>query len=86
MRLTRKMLSSAAAMLLAFAMPAMASPLALLQDPPVKVDVHTTESHTVWYLEPMWMVVGGLVLLLIIVLAVAAGRGERGGGTTTVIR
>ncbi|HYV96394.1 MAG TPA: hypothetical protein VE967_02940 [Gemmatimonadaceae bacterium] len=77
---------SVTAMMLAFAVPVMASPLSLLQDaqPPVKVDVHTTESHTVWYTDPMWLAIGGLVLLLVIVLAVMAGRGDR--GTTTVVR
>jgi hypothetical protein len=79
------MLSSAATMLLAVASQAMAAPLAFIQDAPVKVDVTTTESHTSWYADPMWLAIGGLALLIVIVLAVMAGRG-RDSGTTTVVR
>lgn len=83
MRFARKLFASATALLLASA-PLAAMPLAALQDAPVKVDVHTTESHTVWYLEPVWLAIGGLVLLLIIVAAISAGRNN--GSTTTVVR
>jgi hypothetical protein len=87
MRFFKTILTSAS-MLLASAATAVAAPIALLQDPqaPVRVDVHTTETHTVWYLEPIWIAVGAVVVLLIIVLAVLAGRGRDSGSTTTVIR
>jgi hypothetical protein len=87
MRFFKTMLTSAG-MLLASAATAMAAPIALLQDPqaPVKVDVHTTETHTVWYADPIWIAVGAIVVLLIIVLAVLAGRGRDSGTSTTVIK
>jgi archaellum biogenesis protein FlaJ (TadC family) len=87
MRFFKTMLTSAS-MLLASVATAGAAPVALLQVPksPVKVDVHTTETHTIWYAEPIWIAVGAIVVLLIIVLAVLAGRGRDGGSSTTVIR
>lgn len=87
MRFFKTMLTSAG-MLLASVSTAVAAPIALLQDPqsPVKVDVHTTETQTVWYTEPIWIAVGAVVVLLIIVLAVVAGRGRDSGSSTTVIR
>ena len=86
MRMLKQVMSSATAMLLAFAVPAMASPLAFMQDPPpVKVDITTTESTTTWYTDPLWITIGALAFLLFIVLIVMASRG-REGGTTTVVR
>lgn len=58
--------------------------IALAQDP-VKVELTTTESHTVWYTDPMWLAIGGVVLLIIIVLAIMASKNGR-KSTTTVIR
>ena len=84
MRFIKTMLASAGG-LLATATAAMAAPMALLQDPTVKVDVHTTEGHTVWYTNPVWLAIGGIVVLLIIVLAIMAARG-RSDGSTTVVR
>lgn len=55
-----------------------------LQDPAVKVSVHTDETNTTWYTSPTALVIGGLVVLLIIVLAIMAGRGR--GSNTTVVR
>ena len=55
-----------------------------LQDPAIKVSVHTDESNTTWYTSPAALAIGGLVVLLIIVLAVMASRKK--GTTTTVIR
>src|ERR1051325_6664884 len=78
MRFIKAMLTSAS-MLLASGLTALTA-----QDPPIKVDVHTSETHTTWYTDPMWLAIGGAVLLLIIVLAVMAARGRR--STTTVIR
>lgn len=87
MRFIKTMLTSAG-MLLATAATATAAPLALLQDPqaPIKVDVHTSETHTVWYTSPMWLAIGGVVVLLVIVLAIMAARGRDSGSNTTVIR
>jgi hypothetical protein len=86
MRIIKAMLASVGLSLAAVST-TLAAPIALLQDPaaPVKVDVTTTESHTVWYTNPVWLVIGGIVVLLIIVLAVMAARG-RDGSSTTVVR
>ena len=85
MRVIKTMLASMS-LVFATATSAMAAPLARLQDPqsPVKVDVHTTESHTTWYTDPLWLGIGALVVLLIIVLAVMAARGK--DSSTTVVR
>ena len=80
MRFIKSLLASAGASL-ATAGTAMA---AVLQDAPIKVDVSTTESHTVWYTNPVWLAIGGIVLVLIIVFAVMAARGR--GSNTTVVR
>ena len=55
-----------------------------LQNPPIKVSVHTDATTTTWYTSPAALVIGALVVLLIIVLAVMASRKKR--TTTTVIR
>jgi len=55
----------------------------MVQDPPIKVDVSTSEGSTTWYTSPQWLAIIGLALVLIIVIAVMAGRRKR---TTTVIR
>ena len=52
----------------------------------VKVEVTTTDSHTVWYADPVWLGLGAVVLLIVIVLAVMASRNREGKTTTTVIR
>jgi hypothetical protein len=79
-----KTLGTSAAMLLVTAATAMAVPLAMLQDPTLKVEVHTSPTHTVWYTNPVWLAIGGIVALLIIVLAVVATRGRE--SNTTVVR
>lgn len=60
------------------------APLAAMQDAPIKVDVKTEPTHTVWYADPMWLGVGAVAVVLIIVLAIMASRGRDGG--TTVVR
>ncbi len=77
-------LPTSAGLLLASAATAMAAPLALLQDPTLKVEVQTNATHTVWYANPVWIAIGGIAALLIVVLAVVAARGR--GGNTTVVR
>lgn len=67
-------------------------PLAAMQqqpasDPPKSVDVDIdVERHEgrAWYLNPVWMAIGGLGLALVIILIVMAARGGSGG--TTVVR
>jgi uncharacterized integral membrane protein len=54
----------------------------MLQDPAIKVDVSTSESHSTWYASPVWLAIGGLALLLIIVAIMASRRKS----TTTVVR
>ena len=51
----------------------------------VKVDLKTSESHTIWYADPFWLAIGGLAVFIIIVLAIMASRNGR-KTTTTVIR
>jgi hypothetical protein len=46
--------------------------------------VETAPTRTVWYTNPVWLAIGGIVALLIIVLAIMAGRGR--GSDTTVVR
>ena len=52
---------------------------------PVQLDVTIPASHTVWYANPVWLIVGAGVILLFIVLAIMARRRDS-GTTTTVIR
>lgn len=56
----------------------------VLQDPVLEVEVETNPSRTVWYTDPVWLAIGGIVALIIIVLAVMAARGK--GNDTTVVR
>jgi hypothetical protein len=57
-------------------------------DPPKSVDVDISvdkhEGRRAWYLNPVWMAIGGLGLALVIILIVMAARGGSGG--TTVVR
>ena len=54
----------------------------VMQEEPIRVEVETAPTRTVWYTNPTWLIIGGLVALLIIVLAVSASRKS----DTTVIR
>lgn len=83
MRILKTLLTSLGAVLATSAM-ALATPLAALQDAPIKVDVRTEPTHTVWYADPIWLGVGVVAVILIIVLAIMASRGRDGG--TTVVR
>jgi hypothetical protein len=55
-------------------------------DPPKSVDVNINvdkhDGRKAWYLNPVWMAIGGLGLALLLVLIVMAARGS--GGTTVV--
>ena len=94
------MLVATAMMLTAGAGAASASPTveapfvvaAALQDPTpappkggdVTVDVNLGEGRTVWYTDPLWIVLGAAAVIVVVALVAAAARG--GGGGTTVIR
>lgn len=49
----------------------------------VKVDVNLNEGRTVWYTDPLWIVLGAAAVIVVVALIAAAARG---GGGTTVIR
>jgi hypothetical protein len=63
---------------------------AMQQTPPpqqpgaqVKVDIDTDSDRTVWYTDPLWIVLGAAAVIVVVALVAAAARG---GGGTTVIR
>jgi len=76
MRSTKALLTSAGMVLTTVGM-------AVAQDPVLKVEIETAPTRTVWYTNPMWLAIGGIVALMVIVLAIMAARK---GGDTTVIR
>ncbi len=59
---------------------------ALAQEPPLKVEVTTAATRTVWYADPMWLGIGAVLVLIVIVLAILASRRREPKSTTTVIR
>jgi hypothetical protein len=71
-------------------MPYLATASAVQQTPPpqqpsgqVKVDVNLDTDRTVWYTDPLWIVLGAAAVIVVVALIAAAARG---GGGTTVIR
>jgi hypothetical protein len=50
----------------------------------VKVDVNLDDGRTVWYTDPLWIVLGAAAVIVVVALIAAAARG--GGGGTTVVR
>jgi len=50
----------------------------------VKVDVNLDEGRTVWYTDPLWIVLGAAAVIVVVALIAAAARG--GGSSTTVVR
>ena len=51
----------------------------------VSVDVDLDrDGGTVWYSDPLWIVLGAAAVIVVVALVAAAARG--GGGGTTVIR
>lgn len=50
----------------------------------VTVDVDLDRDGTVWYTDPLWIVLGAAAVIVVVALVAAAARG--GGGGTTVIR
>lgn len=79
MRYVKTVLSSLALLLVSSA----SGMAMMLQDPPIKVDVSTSEGSSTWYTSPQWLAIIGLAVLLIIV-AIMASRKRK--STTTVIR
>jgi hypothetical protein len=70
-------------------MPYLVTASALQQTPPpqqpsgqVKVDVDLDTDRTVWYTDPLWIVLGAAAVIVVVALIAAAAR----GGGTTVIR
>ena len=65
-----------------------------LQDPPqappkggdVKVDVDLDDDGgtTVWYTDPLWIVLGAAAVIVVVALIAAASRGGAGG--TTIVK
>ena len=50
----------------------------------INVEKEKKEPTRAWYLNPVWMAIGGLGLAVLIVLIILAARG--GGSATTVVR
>ena len=63
-----------------------------VQDPPpaqpkggdVKVDVDLGTDRTVWYTDPLWIVLGAAAVIVVVALIAAASRGGAGG--TTIVK
>jgi streptogramin lyase len=63
-----------------------------VQDPPpppaqpkggdVKIEVDLDNDGTVWYTDPLWIVLGAAAVIVVVALIAAASRGA--GGTTIV--
>ncbi len=74
-------------------MPMLAIASAVQQTPPaqpqggdIKVDVDLDDDGpTVWYTDPLWIVLGAAAVIVVVALVAMAARGG-GGGSTTVIR
>ncbi len=71
-------------------LPFLVTASAVQQTPPpqqpsgqVKVDVNLDTGRTVWYTDPLWIVLGAAAVIVVVALIAAAARG---GGGTTVIR
>ncbi|MGQ0647295.1 MAG: hypothetical protein ACT4P7_06960 [Gemmatimonadaceae bacterium] len=54
--------------------------------PPPKADVNVdvTTERVVWYLDPVWIIVGLIAAAIVIALIIAASRSS--SGTTTVVK
>lgn len=50
----------------------------------VKVDINLDGGRTIWYTDPMWIVLGAAAVIVVVALIAAASRGGAGG--TTVIK
>ena len=77
MRLIRKLMATASALVLVTATRA----YALVQEG-AKIEIKTTDSHGAWYTQPVWIAIGIIALVLILALIAMAGR----RGNTTVVK
>jgi len=48
----------------------------------VKVDVNVDKGRTVWYTDPLWIVLGAAAVIVVVALVAATARG---GDDTTVV-
>jgi len=65
-----------------------------VQDPPpppaqpkggdVKIDVDLDDDGTVWYTDPLWIVLGAAAIIVVVALIAVASRGGAGG--TTIVK
>jgi hypothetical protein len=65
-----------------------------VQDPPpppaqpkggdVKIDVNLEDDRTIWYTDPLWIVLGAAAVIVVVALIAAASRGGAGG--TTIVK
>ena len=78
MRFARKLMALSSMLVLG-----MGRPLLALQGP-VKVELTTSGNHGVWYTDPFWLSIGGVVALIVIVLAIMASRNGSKTNTTIV--
>jgi hypothetical protein len=62
------------------------APADMDKGPDLDVNVKIGETKTVeaWYVDPLWLTIGGIVVLLVLILLVLALRGGDRGGTTIV--
>jgi hypothetical protein len=56
------------------------------QPQPPQINVEVNRGSRGWYLNPVWVAIGGLALVVVILLIVMAARGGGGSGGTTVVR
>lgn len=76
MRLITKLMTTASALVLTTATRA----VALVQD--AKIEVKMTDSHGMWYTQPVWIAIGIVALVLVLALITLAGRRNN----TTVVK
>jgi hypothetical protein len=65
---------------------ALGSAHALAAQGSVKLEVSSPDGQTVWYTDPFWLGLGGVVILIVIVLAILASKNSSRKTTTTVVR
>ena len=76
MRRIAKLMATATALVLTTATRA----YALVQD--AKIEIKTTDSHSAWYTQPVWIAIGIIALVLVLALIAMAGRRNN----TTVVK
>jgi cell division protein FtsW (lipid II flippase) len=76
MRLITKLMATATALVLTTATRA----YALVQA--ATIEIKTTDSHSAWYTQPVWIAIGIIALVLVLALIAMAGRRNN----TTVVK